>query len=190
MRTEELGKSAVLNLLFKPAGWAMESPLRRLLHDPVRILQGAGVQAGETVLEVGSGTGFFTIPAARLIGDQGRLIAMEPLADYVARLVDKTRAAGLGNVEVVRRDALDTKLQQQSVDRVLLFGAVPTPSLPLHQLLPEMHRVLKRDGVMAVWQLPFAAWVPHTIESSGFFDALGRRNGVYNYRRRCLADQG
>lgn len=189
MRTEELGQSTILNLLLKPAGWAMESPLRRFLHDPVMILNGAGIQAGETVLEVGSGTGFFTIPAARLIGDKGRLIAMEPLAGFAARLVEKVHAEDLRNVEVVRRDALNTRLEPQSIDRVLLFGAVPTPSLPLQQLLPEMHRVLKRHGTMAVWQFPFAAWVPRTIDRSGLFAESVMRNGVYNYRRHELADE-
>ena len=47
----------------------MESGLRRLLHDR-EILHGADIQSGQNVLEVGSGTGFFTIAASQLIGDQ------------------------------------------------------------------------------------------------------------------------
>jgi ubiquinone/menaquinone biosynthesis C-methylase UbiE len=191
LNTEDLGKSKLLNMLFKPAGSAMESRFRHLLHDPVRILHGADVRPGQTVLEVGSGTGFFTIAAARLIGDQGRLIAMDPLTAYVERLNEKLNAADLRNVRVARRDALDTGLDAASIDRVLLFGVlpfIPLPlpftSLPLNRLLPEMHRVLKPDGTLAVWMFPIAGWVPRSIRRSELFAYLHKRNGVHNYRRR------
>ena len=93
MNTEDLGNSKVLNLLFKPAGILMESRLRKWLMNPVRTLQGAGIQPGQAVLEVGCGTGFFTIPAARMIGEQGRLIAMDVLAKYIDRVSEKVKAA-------------------------------------------------------------------------------------------------
>ena len=144
MNTEDLGNSKILNLLFKPAGVLMESKFRQWLMNPVKTLQGAGIQPGQTVLEVGCGTGFFTIPAAELIGDQGFLVAMDPLSDYTKRVSKKVQAAGLENVRVVRRDALDTKLEASSIDKVLLFGVLPFPFLPLNQLLPEMHRILKK----------------------------------------------
>ncbi len=161
----------------------MESKLRNLLWDPVKMLHGADVQPGQMVLEVGSGTGFFTIPAARLIGEQGCLIAMDPLSAYADRVGEKVKAAGLRNTRVVRRDALDTKLDAETMDRVLLFGVLPFPSLPLNRLLPEMHRILKPEGTLAVWLFPISGWVPGSILRSGLFTYLNKRNGVYNYRR-------
>ena len=184
MRTEDLGRSSILNLLLKPAGAAMESRLRQVFSDPERILKGAGIEPGQTVLEVGSGTGFFTLPAARLIGETGRLVAMEPLSGYTERLIEKVRDAGLRNVDVIRRDALHTGLESESIDRALLFGVVPFPTLPLDRLLPEMHRVLKPDGTLAVWLFPVAGWIPRSIRRSGLFDFLNKQNGVYNSRRR------
>ena len=187
MNTEELGNSKLLNLLFKPAGFMMESRLRRVLHDPARILRGAGIQPGQVVLEVGSGTGFFTLPAAKRIGEQGRLIAIDPLSGYVERLRAKVEAAALGNVQVLKRDALNTGLDAACVDRALLFGVLPFPSLPLNRLLPEMHRVLKHEGTLAVWMFPLAGWVPSAIGRSGWFSYLQKRDGVYNYHRSTTA---
>ena len=97
MKTEELGKSKILNLLLKPAGFLMESGVRRWLIGSQKMLQGANLQPGQTVLEVGAGTGFFTIPAAKLLGEQGHLIAIEVLAGYVKHIEKKLNKAGLKN---------------------------------------------------------------------------------------------
>ena len=183
MNTEDLGNSKILNLLFRPAGMMMESRLRQWLMNPVKTLRGAGIEPGQTVLEVGCGTGFFTIPAAELIGDQGCLVAMDALSDYTKRVSKKIQAAGLENVRVVKRDALDTRLDAASIDKVLLFGVIPFPSLPLNRLLPEMHRVIKPEGSLAVWLFPVSGWVPNSILQSGLFTCICKRNGVYNYRR-------
>jgi len=161
----------------------MGSRLRRRLLDPLKTLQGADIQPGQTVLEVGCGTGFFTIPAAQLIGDQGCLVAMDVLSDYVECVSKKVQSADLRNVHVIKRDALDTGLDAESIDKVLLFGVIPFPALPLSRLLPEMHRVLRPQGTLAVWLFPISGWIPKSIIRSGLFTYISKRNGVHNYRR-------
>ena len=93
--------------------------------------------------------------------------------------------ADLKNVRIVKRDALGTGLDTASIDKVLLFGVIPFPLLPLDRLLPEMYRVLKHEGTLAVWLFPPKVhfWVPKSIIRSGLFIYVGKRNGVYNYRR-------
>jgi demethylmenaquinone methyltransferase/2-methoxy-6-polyprenyl-1,4-benzoquinol methylase len=183
LNTEDLGNSKILNLLFKPAGLMMGSRARRWLFNPIRTLQGADIQPGLTVLEVGCGTGFFTIPAAQLLGDEGSLVAMDALSDFVKQVSQKVKSADLRNVQVVKRDALNTGLVAASIDTALLFGVLPWPALPLNRLLPEMHRVLKAEGRLAVWLFPVSGWVPKSILRSGLFTYIGKQNGVYNYRR-------
>lgn len=183
MDTEKLGQSQFLNIFFKPAGMSMESRLRRWLMPPERTLHGADLKPGQSVLEVGCGTGFFTIPAAKMIGESGQLIAMDPLSDFVDRVKEKVRDADLKNVEVLRRDALNTELESASIDTVLLFGVLPYPTLPLNKLLPEMHRVLKENGTLAIWLFPVSFGVPNAILGSGLFTDLGKKNGVYRYKR-------
>ena len=161
----------------------MESRFRHWLYPPLRTLRDAGVQPGQTVLEVGCGTGFFTLPAATLIGDQGRLIAMDVTSDFITRVSKRVETANLKNVQVIKCNALDTGLDTGSIDIVLLFGVLPFPFLPLNQLLPEMHRVIKPEGSLAVWLFPISGWVPKSILQSGLFTYVSKRNRVYNYRR-------
>jgi demethylmenaquinone methyltransferase/2-methoxy-6-polyprenyl-1,4-benzoquinol methylase len=183
INTEDLGNSKILNLLFKPTGLIMGSRARRWLFNPMKTLRGADIQPGQAVLEVGCGTGFFTIPAAQLIGDDGCLVAMDPLSDFIKQVSKKVQSADLKNVRVVKRDALNTGLGAASIDTALLFGVLPWPTLPLNRLLPEMHRVLKPEGRLAVWLFPVSGWVPKSILRSGLFTYINKQNGVYNYRR-------
>jgi demethylmenaquinone methyltransferase/2-methoxy-6-polyprenyl-1,4-benzoquinol methylase len=81
---------------------------------------------------------------------------------------------------VVKGDALNTKLADESMDAVLLFGVVPAPMLPLDRLLPEMHRILKPGGIMAVWP---QSWVRQSITQSELFTFGSKRNGVLNFKR-------
>jgi ubiquinone/menaquinone biosynthesis C-methylase UbiE len=160
----------------------MESRFRYRFFGPMNILRGADIQPGQNVLEVGCGTGYFTLPAARLIGEQGCLVAMDVLSESVELVSKKVQMANLKNVRVVKGDAIGTGLNSESFHKVLLFGVIPAPMLPLSRLLPEMHRVLKAEGSLAVWP-PIPCWLPRSILQSGLFTYTSKRNGVHNFRR-------
>ncbi len=178
---EKLSKTAIGKWLVSGLGAGMESRLRYRFFGPANILQGAELLTGQVVLEVGCGTGFFTIPTARIIGDQGSLVALDVLSASVEFVSQKVQAAKLTNVRVIQGDALDTKLDSVSFDTVLLFGVIPAPFLPLPRLLAELHRVLKPGGTLAIWP-PVPGLLPQAILESGFFTLHSQRNGVHNFR--------
>jgi len=151
----------------------------------VKTLEAANVRSGQTILEVGFVTGFFTFPAAQIVGDKGKIIALDASSDYLETVAMKVRKTGLRNVEIVQRDALDTGLESESMDMVLLFGVIPFPLLPLDKLLPEMYRVLKPGASMSVWLFPplIHNWVPGVIVRSNLFKEIDHISNVYNYIR-------
>jgi len=185
MKTEELGKSKILNLFFKPAGILMGSGVRKWLMNPEQTLKAADVRSGQNILEVGCGTGFFTIPLAKMVGDNGRVIALDASSGFLEVVTQKVQKADFNNVSILQRDALSTGLDTGSIDKSLLFGVIPFPLLPLDKLLPEMHRVLKAKGTMSVWLFPPIVhnWVPRVIVSSGYFKEINQQGRVYNYER-------
>ena len=180
MNTEAFANTKIGHLFVRIMAAIMESRFRYRFFGPMRILQGADIQPGQTVLEIGCGTGFFTLPAARLLGDRGTLVAMDMLSMSVEAVTKKVQTANLRNVLVVQGDALNTQLDAESLDAILLFGVIPAPMLPVERLLSEMHRILKPSGTMAVWP---PSWVHQTIIQSGLFIFSGKRNSVFNYRR-------
>lgn len=185
MNTVDLGNSKILNLIFKPSGMLMGSPLRKRLMDPVKILKIANVRPGQTILEVGCGTGFFTIPVAKMVGNEGSVLALDASSGFLKEVEKKVQRARLKNVTIMQKDALETGLKSESVDMALLFGVIPFPLLPLHKLLPEMHRVIAPGGTMAVWLFPPLVhnWIPGAIARTKLFALIDCQRNVYNFRR-------
>jgi demethylmenaquinone methyltransferase/2-methoxy-6-polyprenyl-1,4-benzoquinol methylase len=169
-------------LLFRLMAPVMESPLRYQFFDPVTILEGAGIRSGQEVLEIGCGTGFFTIPAAELVGDEGHVYAVDPHPLAIEQVARKIQDAGLTNVRLIRADATEAGLASGCVDLVLLFGVIPSPVIPLDRLLPEIHRLLRSEGVLAVWTA-FPWWSPASLTGSGLFVRIGQERGVHNFKR-------
>ena len=160
----------------------MDSPLRRRLNNPVKTLTGAGVQQGQKVLEVGCGTGYFTTAAARLVGDSALLYAIDVYPPAIECVSKKLADAHVTNVRLMNADAMRTGLPGSSFDLALLLGVIPAPVLPLDRLLPEMHRLLKPKGALAVWTF-FPWWSPASVTGSRLFTYNGTENKVCNFQK-------
>jgi ubiquinone/menaquinone biosynthesis C-methylase UbiE len=176
------GDSAIAHSLFRLMAPVMESPLRRRLSDPVRTLRGAGVRSGQELLEVGCGTGFFTLHAAVLVGDSGRVYAVDAHPLAIEQVASKIRDAGVANVSLIKADAIRTGLADGCIDVALLLGVIPSPTLSLPRLLPEMVRLLKPEGTVAVWTA-FPWWSPRSVTRCGLFTYAGRASGVHTFRK-------
>ncbi len=77
-------------------GYFLLNPLRKLLENPDKILA-RFVQEGMTVLEPGCGMGYFTLPLARMVGAQGRVVAVEVQPRMLSVLDRRARKAGLSD---------------------------------------------------------------------------------------------
>jgi SAM-dependent methyltransferase len=72
----------------------LHNPVRRALQDPVLVLA-PFIRGGVAVLEVGPGMGYFTLPAARLVGPSGRVTAVDIQERMLEGLAARARKAGL-----------------------------------------------------------------------------------------------
>ena len=77
-------------------GYTLITPFRRLQYDPARLLA-PYIRSGMTVIEPGTGMGYFTLELARLVGDTGCVGAVDIQPQMLARL--KRRAAKAGVLE-------------------------------------------------------------------------------------------
>jgi ubiquinone/menaquinone biosynthesis C-methylase UbiE len=185
MNTETFAKSTIGKFFIRSLASMMESRFRYRFFSPEKILKGVDNIHGQTVMEIGCGTGFFTIPASGFIGDKGSLVAMDILSESVHFVSKKVQASKLQNVRVVKGDALNTNLEPESFDTIILFGVIPAPMLPLIPILTEMHRVLKPEGILAIWP-PVPGLFPRSVLKSGLFSLANKQKGVLNFKRLGL----
>ena len=124
--------------------YTFDNPIRRLFHKPEQILGGL-VQPGQTVLDLGCGMGYFSIPMARLVGPGGRVIAVD-VQEKVLN-VARRRAARAGVLERIRfhRCRPDDVGIFDAVDFVLAFWMVHEAADPA-RLLCQVRQVLKPEG--------------------------------------------
>ena len=125
-----------------------DNPLLPHLKNPYRLLEAAGLSQGQKVMEVGCGPGFFTIPAAKIVGDTGIVYATDvnPLA--IKRVEQKIHSQRIQNVKPVLINAASSGLQDSSIDLSFVFG-LRYISGGLSHLLSEMHRILKPGGLLS-----------------------------------------
>jgi ubiquinone/menaquinone biosynthesis C-methylase UbiE len=120
-----------------------------LFRDPYEPLKAAGLRAGQQVLEVGCGPGFFTVPAAEIVEQEGRVISVDVSPAAVKHVRQKVEQAGVTNVEVLLANAADTGLPGESLDLIFVFGLGHVAG-DLAELWAELHRLLKPGGTLAV----------------------------------------
>jgi len=121
--------------------------LRDLLQNPRRSLEKAQLGKGMSVVDYGCGPGSFTIPAAELVGQEGKVFAVDihPLA--ISTVQRKASRKGLQNVEAILVEGYDTGIEASSIDRVLLIDTIHLIEDP-EALFREIHRMLKPDGLL------------------------------------------
>jgi len=112
-------------------------------------LSSAGLEPGQKVLEVGCGPGFFTVPAARIVGEEGSVLALDvnPLA--VAHVHQKIDQAGVSNAQVILASAAQVNLPDQTVDLAFVFG-LARPIGGLEAIWAELYRLLKPQGILSI----------------------------------------
>jgi len=178
--TKMAERRLISNLSFRVMAIIHDNPLRRIFDNPSRSLKAAGIEYGQQVLEVGCGPGFFTIAAAELVGDSGCIHAIDlhPLA--IERVKEKQRKSGTTNVRVRIADAAKTGLESESIDLVFLFGVIHR--LPLSLVLPELHRVLKPGGALAVQT--FSRRSLEEVTTGGLFISAGKEGRVFKFYKK------
>jgi ubiquinone/menaquinone biosynthesis C-methylase UbiE len=120
-----------------------------LFRDPYKVLNAAGLEAGQKVLEVGCGPGFFTIPVARIVGEEGSVLALDvnPLA--VEHVQQKIETEDVTHAKAILANAVRTDLPDQSFDLTFVFGFA-RPIGGMEAIWLELHRLLKVGGTLSV----------------------------------------
>lgn len=138
------------------------------------ILEKVGIKKGQIVLDFGCRSGTYTIPAAKMVGDGGKVYALDKDRGILDELMQRAKSANLQNI--VRVDTygeLKIELADECVDVVLLFDVFHSYYFPRPQergeLLDEVYRVLKSNGLLSVYPKHMESEAKGEVESANFY---------------------
>jgi len=124
--------------------YTFDNPLRTLLHRPECLFDGL-VREGQTVMDIGCGMGHFSLGLARMVGEAGRVIAVDVQEGMLRRVRQRAARAGLLDRIELRQAGAEQMNIEERVDFVLAFWMVhevPDKSA----FFAEVKRLLKPEA--------------------------------------------
>jgi len=132
--------------------------------NPEKIVSEFGVDEGMSVADFGSGAGYFTILLGRLVGEGGRVYALDVQETALDNVKVKARAVGLKNIETIRANLEvigSSGLSDNSQDLVLLANILFQSDKKV-EIIREAKRTLKNGGrlILIDWRLGTGGFGP------------------------------
>jgi len=171
-------RSKIKTLIFLKMFKWLDNPKRKSKENPQLLVDSAMIKEGQTVLEVGCGTGYFTEVISSHIGEKGKLYSIDNERLSVETTKKRVMGLGLKNVVVMEVDATKTTFEKENFDGVLIYGVLPSFAVTTEDMVREAYKALKPGGVCAIWTIA-PLWSPQKAMALVGFDYIGKTNGVH-----------
>ncbi|MCK5007624.1 MAG: class I SAM-dependent methyltransferase [Spirochaetales bacterium] len=138
-------------------GRFLDSNIRRAMQPPAALIRRSGIQPGMRVLEIGCGSGAYTLEIARAVGATGKVVALDIQPGMLEQLKNKlTRSENtdIRNVEPLLASAYQLPFQNGSFDAAFMITVLQ--EIPdKWRALAEVRRTLRPGGIVAVTEWLF-----------------------------------
>ncbi|NRA76038.1 MAG: methyltransferase domain-containing protein, partial [Planctomycetes bacterium] len=142
------GRTIAQTMHWKGAEWLLRETREKEERVSV-LMEPLGVEAGQTVCDLGCGNGYHALRLARRVGSSGKILAVDIQQPMLDMLEERSAEAGLDNIELILGDTADPKIPDGSCDLILLVDVYHEFSDP-ETMLAKMRRALKPDGRIAL----------------------------------------
>ncbi len=122
-----------------------------MAYQGIKFLKDIGMKSNQVVLDFGCKHGTYTIPAAIVVGENGKVYAIDKNKDALNKLSNKAVKKELKNIELISlTDQINIFISNDFVDMILLFDVLHLVK-NREQLLTDLYRILKPLGILSVY---------------------------------------
>ncbi|MBU0730384.1 MAG: class I SAM-dependent methyltransferase [Proteobacteria bacterium] len=151
--------------------YTFDNPLRSLFHKPEDMFS-LYVKAGMTVADLGCGMGFFSLGLARMVKDNGRVLAIDLQPKMLEKTEKRARKSGLSQIISTRLCRKDDIGVRQPLDFALAFWVVhETPDIG--NFLSQVYSALKPGGILFIAEPKFHVSRGQFKEEQNTAEAMG-----------------
>jgi len=126
-----------------------------LKEEGEKVMKEIGIKEGQVILDFGCGSGIFSLPAAKIIGKEGKIYALDKNKTQLDELMRKAKSKELRNIKIVKTSGeLKIPLRDESIDIVLLYDVLHSYHFSPDErkkLLRETYRILKPNALLSVY---------------------------------------
>jgi ubiquinone/menaquinone biosynthesis C-methylase UbiE len=142
--TEYKGRKVAQTMHWLGAEWLIRDEREREERCSLMIAS-LGVKPGMTVCDMGCGNGFYSIQLAKMVGEKGKVYAVDIQPKMLEMLQERAKKAKVTNIEPVLGELWDPKLPEGKIDLMLLVDVYHEFSHP-EEMLAAMRKSLAPDG--------------------------------------------
>jgi predicted methyltransferase len=126
-----------------------EDPKRDERLQPNRVMDILGIKEGSNVADIGAGSGWFTVRAARRVGNAGIVYAVDINPDYLKYIDDRAKREALPNIRTILGEDDDPLLPAQTIDAVLLLKTYHEIAQPI-RLLKRTREAMRSGSLLGI----------------------------------------
>ena len=93
----------------------LDNEKRRKLLPPYKTLENLGLQPGDIMADIGCGIGYFTIPASEVVGETGKVFAMDISFEMIQEVEKKAEENNITNIKTIVTEENDLKVDDGAV---------------------------------------------------------------------------
>ena len=120
--------------------------------DGIEFLRSIGIKSGYYVIDFGCGDGHYTIPAVKIVGEKGRVYAVDKDASNISNLRRWAKENGINNLTLINSSGFNLDIPDNSIDFALTYDVLHYLNINERQLLyKELFRILRQGGTYSVY---------------------------------------
>jgi len=141
-----LGREIAQVMGHQGADW-LDRPEREREEAPTKMLQSLKIKPGDSVADIGAGSGYLTFRISRMVGPKGKVLAVDIQPEMLDLIRERAKKRKVTNVELVQGTESDPKLPANAVDLILMVDVYHEFSHPW-EMTTAMIKALKPGGRM------------------------------------------